>query len=102
GEALIPYHYFHLLTEKKIDTWLVVHSRCQKELSEHFPEAQKRMVFLGDSSFEKFLYKLENLQFLRILNQPLALFRQMLFHYRQSSQVKKLVRDKKINLIHQP
>lgn len=102
GEAIIPYHYFRLLTEKQIETWLVVHSRCRKELQTHFPAFQERIIFLDDTPLESFLFTLESFPLTRFLNQPLALFRQMLFQYRQSKQVKQLVREKGISLLHQP
>lgn len=102
GESLIPYHYFRLLPKKGIKAWLVVHSRCREELVNHFPEAEDKLVFLDDSRFELLLYKMENLPYLNLLSRPLSFIRQISFNFRQRQQVKRLIQEKGISLLHQP
>ena len=102
GESLIPYQYFCLLRKRGIDTWLCVHERCAKELLELLPDAKGRMVFLEDSRFELYLYQLENVEWLKYLSKPLSFVRQLSFNWRQRTQVKKLVKEQEITLLHQP
>lgn len=102
GEAIIPYHYFRLLSEQGIDTWLIVHDRCRVEMMRHLPEKMDRMIFLTDSRLELAIFKLETLPFLKYFRDALSHFRELIFHYRQGKVLKKLIRDKKIDLVHQP
>jgi len=102
GEAIIPYHYFRLLSEQGIEVWLIVHARCKEEMTHLLPYKTDRMIFIADSGIESAIFKLETLPFLKHFRDALSHFRELIFHYRQSQVVKKLIRAKKIDLVHQP
>ncbi|NEQ17735.1 MAG: group 1 glycosyl transferase, partial [Moorea sp. SIO3E2] len=48
GEAALPLHYYRILRQRGIPTWLVVHERTRAELEALFPQDQhKQYVDLG-------------------------------------------------------
>lgn len=102
GEAFLPLHYFQLLRSRNIEAWLVVHSRTQTELEALFPEDCDRMHFVTDTwlhrqlaNYGRFLPKRVEVATAGLLSH---LYTQML----QRGMVRQLVREQKINIVHEP
>jgi len=49
GEAALPCHYFRVLLARKVDVFLVVHSRSEAFLREHFSEHRQRILYVEDT-----------------------------------------------------
>src|SRR6201999_2533610 len=58
GEAVLPVHFFAGLRARKIEAWLIVHSRTSEELLAAFPDDQDRLRFIPDAWFHKLLLRL--------------------------------------------
>ncbi|MBN4073456.1 glycosyltransferase family 4 protein [Mariprofundus ferrooxydans] len=57
GEAIIPLHYFRLLTQRGHDVWLVTHSRVRSELEKTLsPELLRYVHFMPDTWMHKLLF----------------------------------------------
>lgn len=102
GEAFLPLNYFRLLRSRNIEAWLVVHSRTQTELETLFPEDCDRMYFVADTwlhrqlgQYGQFLPKRLEVATTGLLSH---LYTQML----QRGLVRQLVREQKINIVHEP
>jgi hypothetical protein len=58
GEAILPLHYFRLLRQRGIETWLVVNQRTQYELTPALATEQHRIHFVPDTKFRQLLERL--------------------------------------------
>src|SRR5271168_491100 len=102
GEAILPVHYFRLLRSLGVESWMVVHGRTQNELSELFPEDFDRILFAPDLWIQKLNSRLSRYLPRRLSVATLGLLNQLLTQLCQRSIVRGLIRDKGINVIHQP
>jgi glycosyltransferase involved in cell wall biosynthesis len=102
GEAFLPVHYFGLLRARGIESWLVVHSRTQRELTELFPEDVDRIFFVRDLWLHKLLSHLSRFLPRRVSVGTLGLLAQLITQFCQRPIVRKLIREQSIDLIHQP
>ncbi|MBV8883679.1 MAG: glycosyltransferase family 4 protein [Chroococcidiopsidaceae cyanobacterium CP_BM_RX_35] len=102
GEAFLPIHYFQLLRSRNIETWLLTHARTQTELETLFAEDRDRLYFMSDTWVHRLSWR---------LGQPLPrrlgeLTTGMVSHIHteniQRRIVRQLVREHKINIVHQP
>ena len=97
GEAFLPLHYFRLLRSRGIDTWLVVHSRTQNELTALFPHEIDRIHFVPDLWVHKLIHRLSNLLPRRLSVATLGLLNQLITQYCQRPVVRQLVRTQSID-----
>ena len=102
GEAFLPLHYFRLLRSRGIETWLVVHSRTQKELIQLFPQEIGRILFVPDLWIHKLIHRLSRLLPRRLSVSTLALLNQLITQFYQRSILRQLIRTQSIDVIHQP
>jgi glycosyltransferase involved in cell wall biosynthesis len=102
GEAILPVHYFRLLRQRGIESWMVVHSRTQKELEELFPEELDRIFFVPDLWIHKLIFRLSGYLPRRVSESTLGLLNQLITQFCQRAIVRCLIRDKKIDMVHQP
>jgi len=101
GEAVLPLYYFRRLRRRKIEAWLVVHSRTQAELQALLPGEVDRLFFVRDIWLHLLLTRcaghLPGRLTAWLLEFPLQLLTQIL----QRPIIKRLVQEKGINIIHQ-
>lgn len=59
GEAALPVHYFRHLTDRGLDTHLIVHERTRAELTGLFADRIARIHFLPDTALNRFCWTIE-------------------------------------------
>jgi len=102
GEAVLPVHFFAGLRVRKIEVWLVVHSRTSEELLAAFPDDQDRLRFIPDAWFHKLLNRLSNFLPRRIAQATTGLISQLTTQYMARKIVRDLVASVSIDIVHQP
>ena len=102
GEAFLPLHYFRLLCSHNIETWLVVHVRAQAELQSLFPDDGDRIHFLADTWIHRLLWHCQKLLPRRVGEATIGLLSHLYTQIIQRRLVRRLVREQKIDIIHEP
>ncbi|MBR8836290.1 MAG: glycosyltransferase family 4 protein [Stigonema ocellatum SAG 48.90 = DSM 106950] len=102
GEAFLPLNYFRLLRSRKIETWLVVHVRTQTELQALFPEDCDRIHFVPDTWIHRFLWIGGQLLPKRVAQVTTELISHLYTQIMQRRIVRQLVRQYKIDVVHEP
>lgn len=102
GEAALPLHYFRVLRQRGIETWLVVHQRTQEELESLFEGDRDRLYFITDTVWHRWLWHCSQFVTKRIADFTFGLVLRLLTQFSQRSLAKKIVREKSIDVIHQP
>lgn len=102
GEAFLPLHYFRLLRSRNIEAWLVVHARTQTELQTLFPEDGDRMHFIADTKLHRRLWQCQRLLPRRVGEVTMGLLSHWYTQIIQRRIVCRLVREHKIDIIHEP
>ncbi len=101
GESILPFHYFRLLNERGMETWLVTHARCREEMEALLPQYKDKMSFIEDNRFELWLFKLQSHPWLKWMNLIPIWLRHLIYQWKQKKNIKKLVDAKKIDIVHQ-
>lgn len=102
GEAILPVHYFRLLRSLGVESWMVVHARTQNELTKIFPDDLDRILFVRDLWIHKLINHLSGYLPRRLSTATLGLLNQLITQFCQRDIVRRLIRDKRITVIHQP
>ena len=100
GEAILPYHYFRLLRQRRVDAHLVVHTRTRPELTILFPQELSRLHFVEDTPLQKLLFRLGRLLPRRVDEATLSLATQMITQWKQRALLRGLVTAECV--VHQP
>ena len=103
GEAALALHYYRVLRARDIPVWLVVHERTRAELAALFPEdVDKRIVFVPDTAMHLLLWRIGRRLPARLANFSLGFIMRMLTQIAQRREIRRLIRDVGINIVHQP
>ncbi len=102
GEAILPLHYFRFLRKRGIDAYLVVHERTREELSEVFPDEVSRIIYVKDSWLHRALWRAGKVLPHRIRTVSIGWLMHLLTQVHQRSIVRALVKDGRVNLVHEP
>jgi glycosyltransferase involved in cell wall biosynthesis len=102
GEAILPVHYFRLLRSRGIECWMVVHSRTQSEVMELFPNDIDRILFVPDLWIHKLIFYLSRYLPRRLSEATLGLVIQLITQFCQRSIVRRLIRNQRVDVVHQP
>ena len=102
GEAALPLHYFRVLRNRGIEAWLIVHARTKTELQARFPEDIDRIYFIPDTLWHRLLFKIARLLPHRISFFTFGFLLRLLTQILQCDLAKQIIKDKKIDIIHQP
>jgi glycosyltransferase involved in cell wall biosynthesis len=102
GEAALPLHYFRVLRKRGIEAWLIVHERTKVELQSRFSEEIDRIYFISDTVWHRLLFKIARLLPHRISFFTFGFLLRLLTQILQRSLAKQIIKDKKIDIIHQP
>jgi glycosyltransferase involved in cell wall biosynthesis len=101
GEAALPLHWFRVLRSRGIETWLVSHARTRAELEALFPD-EPRLLFIEDSAFHKAMDRIAQWVSPRISHFTLGFASRLSVQAVQRRIVRRLVRERRIDLVHQP
>jgi len=102
GEAILPLHYFRILRARGIEAWLVTHGRTQTELEALFPRERNRMFFVPDTWLNRLLWRLGRLLPHHLDLVTFTALGHIYTGLRARGLVRRLVRDKGANVVHQP
>jgi len=101
GEALLPVHYFRVLRARGIETWMLCHERVAEELRAAFPHDHDRLLFVPDSPSQQALWHWAGDKPRLVLNAAEAVTH-MVTQAAQRKVARQIVRDKKIDVVHEP
>ena len=102
GEAALPLHYFRVLRQRGIDTWLVVHERTRAELQSLFESDRDRIYFISVTVWHRLLWKCSQLLPKRLADFTFGLVLRLITQIDQRHLAKKIVQEQNIDIIHQP
>jgi glycosyltransferase involved in cell wall biosynthesis len=101
GEASFPWFYFKFLRARGIDATMVVHARTRDELQQAFGDDFHRIYFVDDTWADRFFYRLGKWLPGDLDSLSLAVFRHWLVQRRQRRVIRDLVRQGRVNIIHE-
>ena len=101
GEGVICWYFFKYLRERGVDAHLVVHGRTRLELLDGFPADQDRIHTIPDSPLDRYLHRLGWRLGGKIDAQTLGILRHYLTQLRQRRVIRELIRQGKVNLLHE-
>ena len=101
GEAALPLHYFRVLRQRGIETWLVVHERTRDELKSLFESDFDRIHFVPDTFWHRVVWQCSKLLPNRVSYFTFGLILRLMSQIVQRRIAQKLVREQKIDIIHQ-
>ncbi len=102
GEAVLPLNYFMMLSQRNIDTYLITHERVRKNLESIDTINQDRIIYIPDTAIHKFLYKIGSFLPDRISLITTGALMHLLTQIYQWFLAKKAIKEKNINIIHEP
>ncbi len=102
GEAILPFHYFRLLRQRGVESWLVVHDRTRGELDAMLPAERDRIIYTQDTMLHRRLYQFSTLLPRRVAEATIGLLSHLLTQGRQKALIRRLIREQRITVIHQP
>lgn len=102
GEAVLPLNYFMMLSQRNIDTYLITHERVRKNLESINTINQDKIIYIPDTAIHKFLYKIGSFLPDRISLITTGALMHLLTQIYQWFLAKKAIKEKNINIIHEP
>ena len=102
GEAALPLHYFRVLRQRGINTWLVVHERTREELQSLFKSDCDRIYFVSDTCGHRFVWQCSKFLPQRLSDFTLGLVLRLMTQIVLRRIAKKIVQEQQIDIIHQP
>lgn len=102
GEAVLPLNYFMMLSQRNIDTYLITHERVRKNLESINTINQDKIIYIPDTAIHKFLYKIGSFLPDRISLITTGALMHFLTQIYQWFLAKKAIKEKNINIIHEP
>jgi len=102
GEAALPLHYFRVLRQRGIETWLIVHERTREELESLFKSDRDRLYFISDTIWHRWLWQCSQFLPQRIADFTFGLVLRLITQISQRRLAKKIVQEQNIDVVHQP
>lgn len=102
GEAFLPLQYFRVLRARGIEAWLVCHGRVEQEIRDAFPGEQDRVRFIRDSPVHRALWEISKPLPKRLEGVTFGAVSHLLTQLLQRRIVKQLVKEKLIDVVHEP
>ena len=102
GEAMLPLQYFRWLRRRGVDAYLVVHYRTEDELKATFPADRERIFAVADTWLHQKLARIGEWLPDRIEMITTGWLVQLSTEAAQRRIVRQLIRERAINLVHQP
>ncbi len=102
GEAILPLHYFRLLHECKIDTYLLTHERVKNDLQLMSDLAHENIYYLKDTRLFRWLNRLSTMLPPRLAWLFIGNLMNLIHTSLQWFLIRRIVKQHQINVIHQP
>ena len=102
GEASLPVHYYRILRERLIPTWLLVHARTRAELEALFPDDGDRITYVADSAAHRVLWRISHWLPRRLSSFTVEFVMRLMTQVTQRRLIRRIVREQHITVIHQP
>jgi len=102
GEAILPLHYFRVLRSRGVEAWMLMHSRTRDEMRSLFPQDEDRIFYIPDLLIHRMLYRIGKWlpDLVALLSTGLVMG--LVTQYLQRKLARRLVREKGVNVVHQP
>lgn len=100
GEAILPHHYFRVLLQRGVDVHLIVHERCREELDADFAAHRSRLVYIADTTLQRWFHALSRHLPRRISESSLGLANQMMTQRAQRRVLRRMAAPDTV--VHQP
>ena len=102
GEAILPLNYFSYLTSSQHDVYLITHDRVKASMLKMLEIKQNHVFYVPDTWAHQFLNKCARKLPARFGAVTVGFVTHLLTQIYQWKLVKKIVKDKQIDLIHEP
>ena len=102
GEAALPLHYYRILRQRNIPTWLVVHARTRDELSALFPEDHGRIVYVADTLLHRLLWRFSKHLPRQLGDFTIGFVMRLITQSAQRNVIRRLIGAHQVSVIHQP
>jgi glycosyltransferase involved in cell wall biosynthesis len=102
GEAMIPLNYFRLLAKTEHEVYMITHERVRSTIQQIVDIDQSHVFYVPDTWLHKLLFKYSRLLPERIAIATFGLLMHLITQFYQWKLANKIVKDKKINIIHEP
>ena len=102
GEAILPLNYFSYLTKSQHDVYLITHDRVKASMLKMLEIKQNHVFYVPDTWAHQFLNKCARKLPARFGAVTVGFATHLLTQIYQWKLVKKIVKDKQIDLIHEP
>lgn len=102
GEAILPLNYFSYLTSSQHDVYLITHDRVKASMLKMLEIKQNHVFYLPDTRAHQFLNKCARKLPARFGAVTVGFVTHLLTQVYQWKLVRKIVKDKQIDLIHEP
>jgi glycosyltransferase involved in cell wall biosynthesis len=102
GEAVLPLNYFMMLSQRNIDAYLITHERVRSNLESIKSIDQGKVIYIPDTQIHKLLFKMGSYLPDRISLITTGALMHLLTQGYQWFLAKKLVKEKDIDIIHEP
>ena len=102
GEAMLPLQYFRWLRRRGVNAYLIVHSRTRDELEATFPADRYRIFAVPDTWLHQQMSRIGGWLPDRIAMITTGWLVQLSTEAAQRRVIRQLVRERAVNLVHQP
>lgn len=102
GEAILPLHYFRILRQRNIETWMIVHARTRPELEALFANDRNRIFYVPDTQLHRWLFKLGTYLPSSLSNITFGLLMRLLTQLMQRKIIRQVIATQQPTVIHQP
>ena len=102
GEAALPIHYYRILRQRNVPTWLVVHERTRAELEALFPQDQDRIFYVADTAWHRFLWRISKRFPQQLGRFTIEFVMRLMTQSAQRAMIRRLIPAHQIDVIHQP
>jgi glycosyltransferase involved in cell wall biosynthesis len=102
GEAVLPLNYFMMLSQRNIDTYLITHERVRSNLQSIESIDQDKIIYIPDTLIHKLLNQVSIYLPDRISLITTGALMHFLTQIYQWILARKTIKEKKINIIHEP
>ena len=102
GEGSLALHYFRVLRNRGIETWLVTNERSKWELEILFPNDLERMYFVPDTRWQRAILRMSSFLPDRVADFSLRFLLRIISQVIQRKIIRAIVKEKRISVVHQP
>jgi glycosyltransferase involved in cell wall biosynthesis len=102
GEAILPLHYFRVLRQRGVETWLIAHERQREELTTLFPDDVDRIQLIRDSRIQYWLFRLSKPLPGQLRHFSAGFLSRLISQRRAKKMARQLIAEQKIDVVHQP